>query len=193
MNMPKRASRHHAMRSSWLVGSRAASGLGGVASQPARIQTTVARRPSTRELDGDRGMGRMGPAGLGSRGSADTVARKRLRVDGVGEFAAFRVLTGELVRDEPFPILATVRQSSSDHCRMESGSNNSVVVFDAKTNLSQLIDRVELGETIVITRLGRPVARLVPYEVGGHREQVREAVEGLLGFKGPRLPKGMTI
>jgi prevent-host-death family protein len=76
---------------------------------------------------------------------------------------------------------------------MESASNNHVGVFDAKTNLSQLIDRVELGETIVITRHGMPVARLVPYEDAVGREQVREAVDGLLGFKGPKLPKGLTI
>jgi prevent-host-death family protein len=76
---------------------------------------------------------------------------------------------------------------------MESASNNHVGVFDAKTNLSQLIDRVELGETIVITRHGMPVARLVPYQDAGDREQVREAVDGLLGFRGPKLPRGLTI
>jgi prevent-host-death family protein len=35
-------------------------------------------------------------------------------------------------------------------------------VYAAKTNLSRLIDRAEAGEEIVITRHGRPVARLVP-------------------------------
>ena len=34
--------------------------------------------------------------------------------------------------------------------------------FEAKTNLSELLDRVERGEEVVITRRGRPVARLVP-------------------------------
>jgi prevent-host-death family protein len=33
---------------------------------------------------------------------------------------------------------------------------------EAKTHLPQLLDDVERGETIVITRHGRPVARLVP-------------------------------
>lgn len=33
--------------------------------------------------------------------------------------------------------------------------------FDAKTHLSALLDRVEAGETITITRHGRPVAQLV--------------------------------
>lgn len=38
----------------------------------------------------------------------------------------------------------------------------SVNIYDAKTQLSQLIKRVEQGEEIVISRHGRPVARLVP-------------------------------
>ena len=76
---------------------------------------------------------------------------------------------------------------------MESASNYHVGVFDANTNLSQLIDRVDLGETIVITRHGMTVARLVPYEDAFGREQVREAVDGLLGFKGPKLPRGMSL
>lgn len=37
-----------------------------------------------------------------------------------------------------------------------------VNIHDAKTRLSNLIERVEAGEEIVIARAGRPVARLVP-------------------------------
>ncbi len=39
-----------------------------------------------------------------------------------------------------------------------------VGAFDAKTHLSALLERVEQGETIVITRHGRPVAQLSPVE-----------------------------
>jgi prevent-host-death family protein len=48
-----------------------------------------------------------------------------------------------------------------------------VGAFEAKTHLSALLDRVARGEQIVITKHGRPVARLVPAalpdreEVGG--------------------------
>jgi prevent-host-death family protein len=35
-------------------------------------------------------------------------------------------------------------------------------IHEAKTNLSRLIDRVEHGEEIVISRAGTPVAKLVP-------------------------------
>jgi prevent-host-death family protein len=34
--------------------------------------------------------------------------------------------------------------------------------FDAKNTLGSLLDRVQRGEEIVITRHGKPVARLVP-------------------------------
>jgi prevent-host-death family protein len=37
-----------------------------------------------------------------------------------------------------------------------------VNVYDAKTQFSQLLNRVEGGEEIVIARNGRPVARLRP-------------------------------
>jgi prevent-host-death family protein len=37
-----------------------------------------------------------------------------------------------------------------------------VGAFEAKNKLSALLDRVELGEVIVITRHGKPIAKLVP-------------------------------
>lgn len=39
---------------------------------------------------------------------------------------------------------------------------NSVGVHEAKTHLSKLLERVERGEEITITRRGQVVARLVP-------------------------------
>jgi prevent-host-death family protein len=38
---------------------------------------------------------------------------------------------------------------------------NTVNLADAKANLSQLVDRVEAGDIIEITRRGKPAARLV--------------------------------
>lgn len=43
-----------------------------------------------------------------------------------------------------------------------------VNVYDAKTHLSRLLDRAAAGEEIIITRHGRPVARLGP--VGARAE-----------------------
>nr|WP_202893341.1 type II toxin-antitoxin system prevent-host-death family antitoxin [Kribbella italica] len=37
-------------------------------------------------------------------------------------------------------------------------------MHEAKTQLSRIIERVEHGEEIVISRAGRPVARIVPLE-----------------------------
>ena len=39
----------------------------------------------------------------------------------------------------------------------------SVNVHEAKTRLSKLLKRVQLGEEIVIAKAGKPVARLVPF------------------------------
>ena len=35
-------------------------------------------------------------------------------------------------------------------------------IHDAKTNLSRIIARVEQGEEIIISRSGRPVAKVIP-------------------------------
>ncbi len=46
-----------------------------------------------------------------------------------------------------------------------------VNVYDAKTHLSKLLDRVMGGEEIVIGKAGVPVARLVPIE---HKSKKRQ-------------------
>jgi prevent-host-death family protein len=51
--------------------------------------------------------------------------------------------------------------------------------FEAKNKLSALLDRVEQGEEIVITRHGKEVARLVPPKGTVNRETAREAMERL--------------
>ena len=45
--------------------------------------------------------------------------------------------------------------------------------YEAKTHLPRLLDRVSRGESLTITRHGKPVARLVP--VAGERERAKEA------------------
>jgi prevent-host-death family protein len=46
---------------------------------------------------------------------------------------------------------------------------------DAKARLSQLLDEVERGETIVITRRGRAIARIIP-ESDRRRREIDEAL-----------------
>jgi prevent-host-death family protein len=57
-----------------------------------------------------------------------------------------------------------------------------VGTFEAKNRLSELIDKVERGEEIVITRHGKPVARLVAAsETDQQRqERVRQLIEETL-------------
>ena len=59
-------------------------------------------------------------------------------------------------------------------------SEPTVNVYEAKTHLSRLLDRVAEGEEIVIAKSGHPVARLVPFtkrtqprKPGGWRGKVR--------------------
>ena len=51
--------------------------------------------------------------------------------------------------------------------------------FEAKNKLGQLLDEVERGEEIVITRRGKEVARLVPARATHSRAEARAAVERL--------------
>ena len=51
-------------------------------------------------------------------------------------------------------------------------------MHEAKTKLSQLVERAEAGEDIVIARNGKPVARLVPVAPQGSFAQLRGALRG---------------
>jgi prevent-host-death family protein len=60
----------------------------------------------------------------------------------------------------------------------------SMDIYDAESRLSQLLDRAAAGEEIVITRAGRPAARLVglaepsrPRTPGGWRGKVSMAAD----------------
>lgn len=48
--------------------------------------------------------------------------------------------------------------------------------FDAKNGLSELLTKVERGEEIVITRRGRPIAKLVPLSSGHDVESAHSAM-----------------
>jgi prevent-host-death family protein len=52
-------------------------------------------------------------------------------------------------------------------------------IHDAKTNLSKIIDRVEHGEEIIISRAGRPVAKVIPLP-GSVRRTGRGSLRGKL-------------
>ena len=54
---------------------------------------------------------------------------------------------------------------------------NEFGAFEAKNKFSALLDRVERGEEIVITRHGQPVARLIPNSGAIDRAQAQAAAE----------------
>ena len=56
-------------------------------------------------------------------------------------------------------------------------ARSEIGAFEAKNTLGSLLDRVERGEEIIITRHGRPVAKLVPNEIRIDREQVQAAFD----------------
>jgi prevent-host-death family protein len=53
---------------------------------------------------------------------------------------------------------------------------------EAKTHLPQLLDEVERGETIVITRHGRPIARIVP-EAERRQEEIDKAIDAIKALR----------
>jgi prevent-host-death family protein len=57
-----------------------------------------------------------------------------------------------------------------------------VGAFEAKTHLSSLLERVERGEEITITRHGRAIARLVP-AAAADRARVDEAIARLKSLR----------
>jgi len=62
-----------------------------------------------------------------------------------------------------------------------------VGTFEAKNSLSALLDLVQAGEKIEITRNGKPVARLVPVETRDI-ESARSAADGLRAIRARSRP-----
>jgi prevent-host-death family protein len=54
---------------------------------------------------------------------------------------------------------------------------NTVGAYEAKTHLSKLLEKVEAGEEITITKHGAPVAKLVPVKKEVSAEQRVAAIE----------------
>ncbi|RDE49146.1 MAG: type II toxin-antitoxin system prevent-host-death family antitoxin [Candidatus Accumulibacter meliphilus] len=65
--------------------------------------------------------------------------------------------------------------------------------FEAKNKLGTLLDWVENGEEVLITRRGKAVARLVPAEPGFDRAKARRAADGLLDARRDVTLGGLKI
>jgi prevent-host-death family protein len=65
-------------------------------------------------------------------------------------------------------------------------------IYEAKTQLPKLIERVQKGERITITKHGRPVAELGPVRRHDH-EAVRQALERLRAFREKLAVRGVRV
>ena len=67
--------------------------------------------------------------------------------------------------------------------------------FEAKTRFSALLDRVQKGEEVTITRHGKPVARLIPigHEAEARREKKRAAIEWIKEFRKTHSTGGESV
>ena len=69
----------------------------------------------------------------------------------------------------------------------------SVGTFEAKTHLSDLLDRVARGEKITITRHGVPAALLVPVTEKAPKMTHQEIVDGMRALRKRVKPGKMSI
>jgi prevent-host-death family protein len=72
-------------------------------------------------------------------------------------------------------------------------TKSSYGAFEAKTHFSDLLDRVEQGDRITITRHGRVVAALVPSIPKANNNLVEIGRRAWESTRGTSLPEGMTI
>jgi prevent-host-death family protein len=56
---------------------------------------------------------------------------------------------------------------------------DTVNLYDAKTNLSKLVDRAAAGEEIIIAKAGKPKAKLVPYQPARKKRRFGQNLLGI--------------
>jgi prevent-host-death family protein len=66
---------------------------------------------------------------------------------------------------------------------LERETPETVSAFAAKTHLSRLLHSVEMGQQFLITRHGKPVARLVPADAGPARPALHRLVHDYRTFR----------
>ena len=70
---------------------------------------------------------------------------------------------------------------------------DTVNLYNAKTNLSKLVERAASGEEIVIAKTGKPKAKLVPYEAPRKKRVFGQNLLGITyiadDFDGPLPPE----
>jgi prevent-host-death family protein len=69
-----------------------------------------------------------------------------------------------------------------------SQGSNTVGAYEAKTHLSELLEKVEAGEEITITKHGAPVAKLVPVKKEVRPEERVAAIDRI-----QKLAAGLSL
>jgi prevent-host-death family protein len=65
---------------------------------------------------------------------------------------------------------------------------NTIGAYEAKTHLSELLEKVEAGEEITITKHGAPVAKLVPVKKRASPQERIAAIERI-----EKLASGLSL
>ena len=76
---------------------------------------------------------------------------------------------------------------------MTSTAHHEVGASEARHRLSALLNRVEAGEEVIITRRGRPVARLVSAIAVHDRIEAKRAADALLAATRGWRFDGLTV
>ena len=71
--------------------------------------------------------------------------------------------------------------------------SKTIGAYEAKTHLSELLEKVEAGEEITITRHGAPVARIVPVRKEGSVEQRASAISRIQKLSAGLSLRGLKI
>lgn len=66
--------------------------------------------------------------------------------------------------------------------------SNTIGAYEAKTHLSELLEKVESGEEITITKHGAPVAKLVPIRKEASVQQRADAIQRI-----QKLASGLSL
>ena len=76
---------------------------------------------------------------------------------------------------------------------MASTPSRTIGAYDAKTHFSELLERVEHGEEVVITRHGSPVARMVPVRAISSPDARKAAIESMRQLAGRNRLEGLRV
>jgi len=66
-------------------------------------------------------------------------------------------------------------------------------IYEAKSRLSQLVEKAEAGEEIILTRRGRPVAKIVNVAPARKRDRARLLREILELAHRVKIPKNLPL